>query len=210
VPRPIPVQFFYGIGSRYSYLASARITQLEAETGCRVRWRPLYSADLFRARGANPFAGEPVSGQYDWSYRRFDAECWADYYGIPYREPEGVALDPARLALACTAADRLGAVEAFSCRLFRAIFVEGRSPIDDAACGSLVTQDVLSQADFKRALDDPETARQLAATVQEALDVGVFGVPSFVIDGRVYFGNDRLPIVRHVLLKPHGSRTRTL
>jgi 2-hydroxychromene-2-carboxylate isomerase len=209
VPGLIPVQFFYGIGSRYSYLASTRIAQLEAETGCRARWRPLYSGELFRARGADPFAGAPVSGQYHWSYRRFDAECWSDYYGVPYREPEGLALDPARLALACTAADGLGAVEAFSRRLFQAIFVEGRSPIDDAVCGALATESGLSRADFERALDDPETARQLAATVREALDLGVFGVPSFVIDGRVYFGNDRLPIVRHMLLKMQGRDGRS-
>jgi 2-hydroxychromene-2-carboxylate isomerase len=205
VPGPVQVQLFYGIGSRYSYLASTRIAQLEAETGCRVRWRPLYSGDLFRARGADPFAGAPVSGQYDWSWRRFDAECWADYYGVPYREPEGLVLDPGRIALACTAAERLGAVEAFSRRLFQVIFVEGRSPIDDTACGALAVESGLSQADFARTLDDPETARQLAATVRDALDPGVFGVPSFVIDGRVYFGNDRLPIVRHVLLKLAGK-----
>ena len=100
MPGLIPVQFFYGIGSRYSYLASTRIAQLEAETGCRARWRPLYSGELFRARGGDPFAGAQVSGQYHWSYRRFDAECWSDCYGVPYREPEGLILDPAARALA--------------------------------------------------------------------------------------------------------------
>jgi 2-hydroxychromene-2-carboxylate isomerase len=206
---PIPVQFFYGIGSRYSYLASTQMLRLEAETGCQVAWRPLYSADLFQARRADPFAGAPVSGQYDWSYRRFDAECWADYYGVAYREPEGLAFDPARLALACMAAGRLGVGKAFSRRLFHAIFVERRSPIDDAVCGVLAVESGLSRADFERMLDDSETARQLAATVRDALDLGVFGVPSFVIDGRVYFGNDRLPIVRHVLHKMQGRHGRS-
>jgi len=82
---PPEVRFYYGQGSRYSYLASTQIERLQADTGCRVHWRPLYSGDLFRARGADPFAGPPVSGQYEWAYRRFDAACWADYYGVPYR-----------------------------------------------------------------------------------------------------------------------------
>ena len=51
------VDFYYGLGSRYSYLASTQIERLEAETGCRVRWRPLYSGDLFAARGADPVPG---------------------------------------------------------------------------------------------------------------------------------------------------------
>ena len=197
---PPEVRFYYGQGSRYSYLASTRIERLQADTGCRVHCRPLYSRDLFQARGADPFAGPPVSGQYDWAYRRFDAACWADYYGVPFREPDAVRLDPRRLALACTAAARLGAVGAFSRRLFQAVFVAGASPLDDAACVRIADAIGLDRETFAAALDDPETAAALAATVAEALATGVFGVPSFVAGGRVYFGNDRLPILRHMLL----------
>jgi 2-hydroxychromene-2-carboxylate isomerase len=195
------VDFFYGLGSRYSYLASTRIAQLEADTGCRVRWRPLYSADLFAARGRNPFEGRPVSGQYEWAYRRRDAERWATYYGVPYREPEGASFDPGRLALACTAAAVLGAVEPFSRRLFRAVFVDGTSPLDDQVCSELAREIGLDEDAFLAALGDPETAARLAATVEEAAARGVFGVPSFVVVGEVYFGNDRLPLVRHALLQ---------
>jgi 2-hydroxychromene-2-carboxylate isomerase len=200
------VDFFYGLGSRYSYLASTQIAQLEADTGCRVRWRPLYSADLFAARGADPFQGEPISGQYAWSYRRFDAACWADYYGVPFREPEDISFDSRRLALACTAAARLGAVEKLSRRLFAALFVDGVSPLDDAACAGLAAQVGLDAAAFCRALDAPATAEALAGTLQDALARGVFGVPSFVLDAAVYWGNDRLPILRHMLMKSRRGR----
>ncbi|HYQ84303.1 MAG TPA: hypothetical protein VEP28_09920, partial [Rubrobacter sp.] len=77
------VRFYYSVGSRYSYLASTQMAKLERETGCEVVWRPLYSVDLYGLRGASPFEGEPVSGQYDWDYRRRDAERWADHYGVP-------------------------------------------------------------------------------------------------------------------------------
>ncbi len=199
------VDFFYGLGSRYSYLASTQIARLEADTGCRVRWRPLWSAELFRARGADPFHGRPVSGQYDGAWRRFDAECWADYYGVSFREPENVGFEPLRLALAATAAERLGAVEPFSRRLFQAVFVDGSSPLDDPACRQLASEVGLDPTRFALALDEPATAADLAATVADALSAGVFGVPSFVLDGHAYFGNDRLPIVRHVLQKKLSS-----
>jgi 2-hydroxychromene-2-carboxylate isomerase len=195
------VEFFYGLGSRYSYLASTQLDRLVAETGCRVRWRPLFSGDLFGARGRDPFAGEPASGQYDWAYRRRDAERWAAYYDVPYREPEDVAFDPRRLALACTAAARLGAVEPFSRCLFRALFVEGTSPLDDDFCAALAERVGLDQVAFRSTLKHPETAAQLAATVEEALARGVFGVPSFVLGDEIYFGNDRLVLLRHTLLR---------
>jgi 2-hydroxychromene-2-carboxylate isomerase len=201
VPGSPVVEFFYGLGSRYSYLASTQIAQLAADTGCRVRWRPLYSADLFAARGHNPFEGQPVSRQYEWAYRRRDAERWAAYYGVPYREPEDVRFDPRRLALACTAAEAWGAVESLSRRLFQAVFVHGTSPLDDEACAGLARETGLDERVFLAALGDPETAARLAATVKEAAAHGIFGVPSFVVGDETYFGNDRLPLVRHALLQ---------
>ena len=202
--RP-PVEFFYGIGSRYSYLASTQLERLAAETGCHFRWRPLFSGDLFAARGRDPFAGPPVSGQYDWGYRRRDAGRWAAYYGVRYREPEDVAYDPRRLALAATAAARLGVVEPFSRRLFQAMFVDGLSPLDDEACARLAQEVGLDREAFLRALAYPETAAQLASTVAQAAASGVFGVPSFVLGDQVYFGNDRLVLLRHALSKAAGA-----
>jgi 2-hydroxychromene-2-carboxylate isomerase len=54
---------------------------------------------------------------------------------------------------------------------------------------------------FREALERPETAADLAATVEEAVRRGVFGVPSFVLGDEVYFGNDRLVLLRHALLQ---------
>jgi 2-hydroxychromene-2-carboxylate isomerase len=200
------VDFFYGLGSRYSYLASTQIAQLEAETGCRVRWRPLYSADLFSLRAADPFQGKPASGQYAWQYRRFDAACWADYYCVPFREPDDVEADWRLLALAATAADQLGGVKPFSRQLFDAVFVHGTSPLDAAACLRMAGELGFDRAAFRIALDAPDTAKALAATVADAHALGVFGVPSFVVGEKVYWGNDRLPIVRHVLLKARAPK----
>jgi 2-hydroxychromene-2-carboxylate isomerase len=203
------IDFYYGIGSRYSYLASTQLERLANETGCLVRWQPLYSADLFAARGLDPFKREPVSGQYDWAYRRRDAERWAAFYGVPYREPEDVRFDPRRLALACTAAAILGAVEPFSRHLFQAVFVDGTSPLGDEVCATLAREIGLDEHAFLAALGHPETAARLTSTVEEAAARGMFGVPSFVVGDEVYFGNDRLPLVRHALLqgKPIAART---
>ncbi len=51
------VDFFYGIGSRYSYLAASQMERLAADTGATVRWRPLWSTELMKRRGMDPFRG---------------------------------------------------------------------------------------------------------------------------------------------------------
>lgn len=85
-----------------------------------------------------------------------------------------------------------------------AVFVEGSSPIDVAACLRLAGELGLDRSAFQAALEAPETAAAHAATVADAQ--GVSGVPSFVLDGKVYWGHDRLPILRHMLLKGRLGR----
>src|SRR4051812_39607041 len=136
----IEVDFFFGPASRYSYLASTRLPAIEAATGCRFHWRSLFSGDLLAGRGYKPFHGEPVSGQYEWSYRQRDAEDWAAFYGVPFREPAAALKEetvPRRLALACTAAARLGAGVAYASRLFYAVFAEAPARFDDDRLGAL-------------------------------------------------------------------------
>lgn len=193
------VDFYYGLGSRYSYLASTQVAALEAETGCSVRWHPLSSGDLIAARGPSPFRGEPVSGQYEWTYRRRDAEAWAAYYGVPYREPERFRVDPRHLAEACIAAGRLNRLVAYSRRLFAAIFVEGRA-IDGLVIEELATDIGLPQPTFHALRADPATVAAHLDTVREAHRRGAFGVPTFFAGHEMFWGNDRLVLLRHHLM----------
>lgn len=199
------VDFFYGLGSRYSYLASTQIEALERETACRVAWRPISSVDLMALRGRSPFAGEPLSGQYDWGYRRRDAEAWADYYGVPYVEPAPFVVDPRVFATACHAAGRLGAVEAYSRRMFTAIFAD-HAAVDREQCIRLADESGLDPGRFGALLDDPAVAADVQATTEEAHRRGAFGVPTFFVGEFMVWGNDRLPLLRHHLLRESGAR----
>jgi 2-hydroxychromene-2-carboxylate isomerase len=202
----LTVDFYYGLGSRYAYLASTQIERIAAETGCRFAWHPISSGALMRLRGGRPFRGEPVSGQYEWPYRRHDAEAWAEYYGVPYREPVDFLVDPGYLAVAATAAQRLGAVEAYSRRLFRAIFVEGRAVLE-ADLAALAREAGLDAAGFRAHFENPATAEMQETTLQEAHRRGAFGVPTFFLGARMFWGNDRLVLLEHFIRKapPGGS-----
>jgi len=199
------VDFFYGLGSRYSYLAATQIAALERDTGATVNWHPIPSGRLMERGGRNPFQGPAPSGQYDWDFRRRDAEAWAAYYGVPYREPHGrVTYDGSLLALACIAARRMGAVVPYSVRVFALGFVEdrtaiGREDLIDAAPGTGLDAEA-----FERMLDDPATAAEGEAVLDDAFRRGAFGVPTFFVDGQMFWGNDRLVLVRNVLKRRRG------
>jgi 2-hydroxychromene-2-carboxylate isomerase len=71
------VEFFFGLGSRYSYLAFTQIARIEASHSCTFNLQPISSVELMHLRGTSPFQGPPLSGQYERNYRRSDAEAWA-------------------------------------------------------------------------------------------------------------------------------------
>jgi len=192
------VDFYLGLGSRYSYLAASQVDRLEAQYGCRVVWKPIASGTLIDRRGDNPFRRESGMGQYDRSYREYDAKAWAAHYGIPFQEPAPFEVEASVPALACLAAERQGALVACCRALFATIFAEGAT-IDAAVIDTLPVRLGLDAAAFRRDLDSPEMRARHEALIQEAERRGAFGVPTFFLDDRMFWGNDRLPLLEAAL-----------
>ena len=196
--EPFAIDFYLGLGSRYSYLAASQLERIEATYGCRFVWKPIASGALMDRRGGNPFRGQPLSGQYDWGYREYDAKCWASLYGVPFREPIAFRVDPDRLALACLAADGQGALVP-CCRLLQQlIFVDG-VVIDDGVMAGLAGQLELDKAAFQRDLAAPATRTRHDALLTEAAERGAFGVPTFFLGQQMFWGNDRLVLLEAAL-----------
>lgn len=181
------VDFFFGPGSRYSYLAATQMERVAAETGARFRWRAVLSADLTAATG-----GIPRSPQ-DGEWRTTDVERWARRYGVPFRNVLD-EVDWRRLALACCAAQVMGAAEPYARALYAKVYGEGDPPRDDAGLIGVARDTGFNPETFRTALVGSQVIydENLAA----ALDAGCFGVPSFVTpDGEVFWGQDRLPLL---------------
>jgi 2-hydroxychromene-2-carboxylate isomerase len=156
---------------------------------------------------SSPFEGKPVSTQYEWTYRELDAQRWANLYGIVYLEPRGrVDFDSELLAQACTAAKRLGKVEEYSRSLFAAMFQNALAKIDDRECTIRAEACGIDAVDFQVALRSPETLTQLDRAIDRAVPAGGFGVPTFIVDGEIFWGNDRLVLLRHYLDSHQNDR----
>ena len=202
----VNIDFYYSIGSRYSYLAATQIEKLKQQTGCHVAWHPLNSVRLISGREASPFAGKPVSGQYEWAYRELDAKRWAKLYGVPFVEPRGrVDFDSELLARACTAAQQFGKVEEYSYLLFAAMFQGAHSQIARQECSDYAQLCGIDALDFQVALMSPVTTNRLDETINRAHHAGVFGVPTFIAVDELFWGNDRLVLLSHLLAR-HRNR----
>jgi 2-hydroxychromene-2-carboxylate isomerase len=119
---------------------------------------------------------------------------------VPFREPHGrLELDPDLFSRACVVARRNGAAELYARSLFSAIFAEDLARVDGDLCVELAGRIGLSRSAFATDLDRDETRAEQKRILHQALAHGAFGVPSFVQDGRLWWGNDRLVLLRHYL-----------
>lgn len=193
------IDFYYSIGSRYCYLAQSQVANLEGIGRANVRWRPLLSDALMRARGLTPFQDKAVSVQYLPEYRSEDAGRWAAYYGIPYREPSWKEIDWRRVNMAAIASARIGDVAAYSRRLYDFAFGHGAKAIEDNDLIRLANEAGFDGKRLISLIDTPETDALHQRTIADAVDAGAFGVPTFVVDNEIFWGNDRLILLQHHL-----------
>ena len=107
--------------------------------------------------------------------------------------------DPAaRLIIAADEAHGSGAALDLAGRVGAAIWAEQRNVADPAVLQALLREAGLDAALLQRA-DEPEVAERYATFTREALEAGVFGAPSYVVEGELFWGQDRLDFVERRL-----------
>jgi 2-hydroxychromene-2-carboxylate isomerase len=181
--------FTYDFASPFAYLAATQVEALAARTGSELRWRPVLLGGLFRDLGGVdvPLFTMPPAKR---ALIEADLERWAAWWGVPLRWPDAFPLRSV-LALRVTLAhpDPLPFVR----RVFHAAWGEGRDIGDPAVLRACGADDALLEA-------APTQRERLRHLTDEARGDGVFGVPTFQIEGcGTFWGQDRLPMVEAVL-----------
>lgn len=183
------LDFFFFIGSTYTYLTVNRIEALAEWEGVKVRWRPFNVRALMIEQNNRPFVGKPVKLKYMWR----DVERRSARYGIPFRTIPPYPVDLHDLA------NRIGIVAAgqgwcpdYTKAVYRSWFLDGIDPGDVDALTRVLTglgkdpEAVIAQAQGhgarERYVSETDTAR----------DLGVFGSPTFVHGKEIFWGDDRL------------------
>ena len=182
------IDFYFDFISPYAYLAFERLPVALQGLSYEVRYQPVLFAGLLQQHGQlGPAEIAPKRG---WTWRHVS---WlARELDIPLRLPPRHPFHPLgllRLAWACA---RQGAPNRFVVEtLFHQVWQSGQ-PADDPQ----VLQALVEQLQPALAPDDPTVKQQLREATDAALAAGVFGVPSLVVDGRLFWGLDGLPLLR--------------
>ena len=183
------IDFWYSIGSTYSYLTVLRIDEVAAKAGVRVTWRPFNVRDVMIAQNNIPFKNKPVKTAYMWR----DIERRAARYGLAPLIPAPYPLPGLPLANQVAI---LGAEEgwgpAYTRATYRRWFEKGLPAGEDPNLTDSLTEVGQDPGRVLDAARGREVVTALAEATETAKALGVFGSPSFVVGAEVFWGDDRL------------------
>jgi len=182
-------RFYYDLGSPYAYLAAERITGLFTEAGVGApEWQPILLGGLFKRFDRSSWGLGPKR-----SAGIAECERRAAEYGLPpIRWPDRWPPDGLFAMRAATYAKEIGRTVSFSLAAFRQAFAAGRDLSDpDTVLLAAAAAEIHPRA-MVAAIERESLKSALREATERAGDLGVRGVPSVVVDGEVFWGDDRL------------------
>lgn len=185
------ITFYLDFISPYAYLAFEQLPQALQGLSYSVDYKPLLFAGLLKHHGQ--LGPAEIRPKRDWTYRQV---LWlAARHGIDLQMPQAHPFNPLpllRLALACGNAGKINRFVAET--VFRHVWRGGA----DAGDGSRLAGLMQILAPVRDPASD-EVKDELKANAEEAIALGLFGVPSMVVDGKLFWGFDALPMLREFI-----------
>jgi 2-hydroxychromene-2-carboxylate isomerase len=187
-------EFFYDIGSPYSYMASTQIEAAAAKHGARLVWRPFLLGAVFKGAGNSMPGLVPAKAQWMLS----DLQNWASIYGVPFVFSfDTFPPNTLRAMRACVAAEAHGKTAALSGALFRAYWVAGMDLSDPHTLREACKVVDLDGDELLAAIETQEVKDGLKRNTDEAVARGAFGAPTIYVDrdALMLVGNDRFTVL---------------
>ncbi len=184
------IEFWFDFASTYSYLSALGIGARAGEQGTRVLWRPFLLGPIFKAQGwpTSPFNIYPAKGRYMWR----DMERLCAGAGLALVHPQPFPQDSLLAARIGIAARDEALLPDFCQEVFLAEFARGETISSPDVLGGILTAvGVEAQLWLDRAVL-PATKLALRQRTEKAVTHGIFGSPSFLAGGELFWGHDRM------------------
>ncbi len=185
------IHFYLDFISPYAWLAFDALPQALEGISHRVVFKPVVFGAMLKHHGQ--LGPAEIPAKRDWTYRQ--VQWQARSQGTPLQLPASHPFNSLALLRLATACDADGTPNRFVCdKIFRHVWCTGQEAADAERLAAL-------NADLKPAGDaaSDTVKQQLKAHTDEAIALNLFGVPSLVVDGQVFWGNDALPMLRAYL-----------
>jgi len=193
--------FYYDFGSLNAYLAWRLLPGIEQRTGARFDQMPVLLGGIFKATGnrspVEAYAGIPAKLAYEFrEIDRFVARHGLDEFQMNPHFPVNTLM----LMRGAVAAEAMELSEAYVAAIFHFMWEDPRKLDDPDVLEAALEEAGLPAEELIELAGDQLIKDELVANTREAVEQGVFGLPSFMVGGELFFGKDRLRDVEEAIL----------
>ena len=194
------IHYFFAPQSPWTYLGHERFVRIAADAGAEVKVRPMdLGGKVFPVSGGLPLGQRAPQRQ---AYRLVELARFREHLGVPLNlKPKCFPVagdDAARLIIAVDNADGSAAALRLTGAVLAAVWVQERDIASAATRAELLAECGLPAQRAEEALA-PEVQATYAQYTQQAIEAGVFGSPSYVVAGEIFWGQDRLDFLQRRL-----------
>ena len=191
------IEFYFDLGSPYSYLGFHQLQKIAQEHQAEIIYKPMLLGAVLKATGNSSPIMVPAKAQYS----MIDLRRWSKLWEIPMKMNPNFPINTLPLMRLVTAV-QLYLPERFDeilNGLFHTMFGQPRNLNDQSDFIAVVTELGLDPQQVKTWLDDEKVKGQLKFITDEAIERGIFGAPSFIVQEELYWGVDHLHFVEGAL-----------
>ena len=197
------IEFFFDCSSPWTWLAFRNLQPIARELGVEVRWKPVLVGGIFNAVNPSVYEFRERGVPAKQAYLRKDLADWARLAGIRIRFPPTVfPVNSVKAMRGCVLLEPDGLLVPFAEAVFHAYWSDDRDVSQDAVLAELCAGIGVEPERFFAGIARPDIKDRLRANTEEVIARGGFGSPTMFVGGDdMYFGNDRLGLVREAVLR---------
>lgn len=196
------IEFFFDCSSPWTYLAFHNLQPLAAELKEPIRWRPVLVGGIFNAVNPSVYAMRDNPVPAKWAYMLKDLQDWAREAGLKIVMPPRVfPVNSVKAMRGCLWLEPQGKLLPFATAVFEAYWGREEDISKDDVLLKICEQVEVDEKEFLDGIAQPAIKEQLKANTEEVIRRGGFGSPTIFLGEDMYFGNDRLSLVKSAILR---------
>ena len=200
------IEFFFDCSSPWTYLAFHNIQPLAAELTEPIQWRPVLVGGIFNAVNPSVYAQREKPVPAKAAYMLKDMQDWAREAGLKIVMPPKVfPVNSVKAMRGCLWLEPQGKLLAFASAVFEAYWSREEDISQDAALLNICQTIGVDGAEFLAGIAQPAVKEQLKSNTEEVIRRGGFGSPTMFLGDDMYFGNDRLALLKTAILRQRNT-----
>lgn len=195
------IDFYFDCSSPWTYLAFHAIQPLAAEVGAEIAWKPILVGGVFNAVNQTVYDSRAKPNPLKQAYMLQDLGAWARLYDLRIVFPPRVfPVNSVKAMRGAFVAIDEGKLVPYATAAFEAYWGDDRDIGQEDVLADIATRAGLDRQRFFAGIETVACKARLRANTDELIARGGFGSPSMFVGEQMFFGNDRLPLVRAALL----------